>query len=188
MSHNSFDERRTALEEQFFAKHDAELVAKLKTEASEKATKEELRKLTGINNEQLLDALTALDIGGAATLVMSLFPIVEVAWADGVVDEKERAVIAALSKAMGIDEKSPAHGYLATWLKEKPEPKWHDLWAAYTRELAFRLPVNDRELLKATVLDRARSVAEISGGFLGLAFRVSKSEQAVLDKLAAAFS
>lgn len=188
MSHNVFDERRTALEEQFFAKHDAELVSKLKTEASAKATKEELRKLTGINNEQLLDTLVNLGIGGAATLVMSLYPIIAVAWADGVVDEKERTIIAALSKTMGIDEKSPAQGYLTKWLAEKPEPKWHELWAAYTRELAFRLPVSDRELLKATVLDRARSVAEISGGFLGLAFRVSKAEQDVLDKLAAAFS
>lgn len=188
MSHNSFDERRTALEEQFFAKHDAQLVAKLKTSAADKATREELQKLTGIANEQLLDALAGLQVGGAATLVMSLFPIIEVAWADGVVDAKERAIIASLAQAMGIDEKSPAHGYLTKWLDEKPEPKWHELWAAYTRELAFKLSVNDRQLLKATVLERARAVAEISGGFLGLAFRVSKAEQGVLDKLAAAFS
>jgi len=187
MSHDSLNERRLALEEQFFAKHDAELVAKLKVSAAQQATKAELQKLTGIANAQLLDVLASLNVGGAATLVMSLFPIVEVAWADGVVDAKERAIIDALAKAMGVDEKSPAHHYLDTWLKEKPEPKWHDLWAAYTKELSSKLSSSDRELLKATVLDRARSVAEISGGFLGLAFRVSKAEQTVLDKLAAAF-
>lgn len=187
MSHNAFDDRRTALEEQFFAKHDAELVAKLKASAAEKSTRAELQKLTGIANEQLLDALAALNVGGAATLVMSLFPIIDVAWADGVIDAKERAIIASLAKSMGIDEKSPAHTYLDTWLNEKPELKWHELWAAYTKELAFKLSVADRALLKATVLERARAVAEVSGGFLGLAFRVSKAEQAALDKLAAAF-
>ena len=188
MSHNSLDERRLALEEQFFAKHDAELVAKLKVSATQQATKAELQKLTGIANSQLLDVLASLNVGGAATLVMSLFPIVEVAWADGVVDAKEHAIIDALAKAMGVDAQSPAHHYLDTWLKEKPEQKWHDLWAAYTKELSSKLSASDRELLKATVLDRARSVAEISGGFLGLAFRVSKAEQNVLDKLAAAFA
>lgn len=187
MSHDAFDDRRKALEEQFFQKHDKELVAKLKEKQLEKSTKEELTRLTGITNDQLLTSLADLNVGGAATLVMSLYPIVEVAWADGAIDEREKKVIADLAKTIGLQAGSSAYHYLTDWLAEKPEPKWHDLWAAYVQALVARMSADDKALLKATVLGRARVVAEVSGGFLGLAFRVSNTEQAVLDKLAVAF-
>lgn len=187
MSSDAFDDRRKALEEQFFLKHDKELVAKLKEKQLEKATKEELTRLTGITNDQLLTSLANLQVGGAATLVMSLYPIIEVAWADGVIDEKEKKVIAELARTIGLEAGTSAYHYLTDWLAEKPEPKWHDLWSEYVKALVARLSADDKALLKATVLGRARVVAEVSGGFLGLAWRVSDTEQAVLDKLALAF-
>jgi hypothetical protein len=46
---------------------------------------------------------------------------------------------------------------------------------------------DDKAMLKATVLGRARVVAEASGGFMGLAFRLSETERAMLEKLEQAF-
>jgi hypothetical protein len=83
MAHDSFDDRRKALEEQFFQQHDKELVQKLKDAAEKQHSREEIARLTGISNDQVLNSLAELKVGGAATLVMSLFPIIEVAWADG---------------------------------------------------------------------------------------------------------
>ncbi len=187
MSHDSFDDRRKALEDQFFLKHDKELVAKLKEQQQQQATKAELKQLTGITNEQLLGSLAGLNVGGAATLVMSLYPIIEVAWADGTIDEAEKKVIADLAKTIGLEPGTSAYHYLTDWLAEKPEASWHELWAEYVKALVVKLSADDKALLKATVLGRARVVAEVSGGFLGLAFRVSQAEQTVLDKLALAF-
>lgn len=188
MSHESLDDRRKALEEQFFQKHDKELVQKLKDAAEKKQSREELQKLTGIANEQVLDALAELKVGAAATLVMSLFPIIEVAWADGVIDAKEHAVILDLARTIGLEKDSPAWSYLSKWLNEKPELTWHSLWVDYVKALSAKMKADDKAMLKATVLGRARVVAEASGGFMGLAFRVSEAEKKVLEKLELAFS
>jgi len=187
MSSDAFDDRRKALEEQFFQQHEKELVQKLKDAAEKKHSREELQKLTGIANEQVLDALSELKLGGAATLVMSLYPIIEVAWADGVIDAKERAVIGDLAKTIGLEKDSPAAAYLSKWLEEKPELSWFDLWANYVKALVAQMKPDDKAMLKATVLGRARVVAEASGGFMGLAFRMSDAEKKVLEKLELAF-
>ncbi|MFZ5441023.1 MAG: hypothetical protein ACOZQL_13530 [Myxococcota bacterium] len=188
MSHDAFDDRRKALEDQFFQKHDQNLVQKMKDAALKQASRDELQRLTGIANLQVLEALADLKLGGAATLVMSLFPIIEVAWADGVIDQRERTVIADLARTIGLEKDSPAYEYLTKWLDEKPELAWLDLWTDYVKALCAKMKPDDKALLKATVLGRARVVAEVSGGFMGLAFRVSDAEKKVLDKLEAAFA
>lgn len=188
MSHDAIDDRRKALEEQFFQQHEKELVQKMKDAAAKQSSREELQKLTGISNDQVLDTLADLKLGGAATLVMSLFPIIEVAWADGVIDAKERTVILDLAKTVGLEKDSPASAYLTKWLDEKPEPSWHTLWADYVKALVAKMKPDDKAMLKATVLGRARVVAEASGGFMGLAFRMSDAEKKVLEKLELAFS
>lgn len=187
MATDSFEDRRKALEEQFFQQHEKALVQKMKDAAQKTASKEEIQKLTGIANEQVLEALSALKMGGAATLVMALYPIIEVAWADGKIDPSERKVILDLSKSIGLESESPAYEYLAKWLDEKPELSWFGLWADYVQALTAKMSAEDKALLRATVVGRARVVAEASGGFMGLAFRVSGAERAVLEKLEKAF-
>ena len=46
----------------------------------------------------------------------------------------------------------------------------------------FEPPATDDEI-RASALERARSVAEATGGFLGLTSRISPQEKAVLDEL-----
>lgn len=187
MATDSLDDRRKALEEQFFQQHEKELVAKLKEAAAKETSKDELQKLTGITDNQVLAALSDLKIGGAATLVMSLYPVIEVAWADGKIDEKERAAILEAAKSIGLEKDSPAYQYLDKWTTEKPELSWHSLWVDYVKALVKNMKPDDKALLKATVLGRSRSVAEASGGFLGVAFRVSDAEKRAIAKLEQAF-
>jgi hypothetical protein len=183
----SLEDRRKSLEEQFFKKHDAELVQKMKDAAEKEASKAELQKLTGITDEKVLAALSSLKIGGAASLVMSLFPIVEVAWADGVIEEAERKAVLEASKGIGLEQGSPAFEFLSKWVAEKPELAWFDLWRDYVKALCAHMKPDDKALLKATVLGRCRTMAETSGGFLGVAFRMSDAEKRVMARLEAAF-
>jgi hypothetical protein len=46
---------------------------------------------------------------------------------------------------------------------------------------------SERESLKNQILGRARSVAEATGGFLGLGSRISNEEEIILAELAKAF-
>jgi hypothetical protein len=183
-----FEDRRRALEDQFFKHHDEKLIEKMKEASRHDATKDELRGLTGITNEQVLSALADLKVGGgAAVLVMSLYPLVEVAWADGSVSEQEQAVILRLSASIGLKDGSPGSEYLAKWLTKKPDAVWRTLWTDYVNALGAMMKPDDRAVLKGTVLGRARVVAEASGGFLGVAWRVSATEHAVLTDLERAF-
>jgi hypothetical protein len=183
-----FEDRRKALEDQFFKHHDEKLIQKLKEASLHDATKEELRTLTGITNEQVLSSLADLKVGGgAAVMVMSLYPLVEVAWADGAIATAEREAILQLSAGIGLKLGSPGSEYLAKWLDKKPEALWHSLWTDYVKALVPLMSPADRELLKASLLGRARVVAEASGGFLGVAWRVSDAEQVVLAQLEQAF-
>lgn len=187
MATDSLDDRRKALEEQFFQKHEKELVQKMKDAAAKKSSKEELQKLTGISDEQVLETLSDLKLGGAATLVMSLFPVIEVAWADGKIDEKERVALMEAAKGIGLEKDSAAFEYLSKWLEEKPEPSWHTLWADYVKALVAKMKPDDKAMLKATVMGRATVMAEVSGGFMGVAFKISDAEKRVMKKLEAAF-
>lgn len=187
MAIETLDDRRKALEEQFFKKHDEALVQKMKDAAAKEASRAELQKLTGITDEQVLDALAALKIGGAASLVMSLYPVVAVAWADGAIDEKERQALLQASKSIGVEQGSSAFEFFSKWVSEKPEPSWYDLWANYVKALVANMKPDDKAMLKATVLGRCRTVGEASGGFLGVAFRLSDAEKRVMQKLEAAF-
>ena len=90
---DAFDDRRKALEEEFFKKQNESLLKKLSDDASRTSSKEDIARLTGISNQTVLNTLADMKLGSAATLVMSMFPLVEVAWADGVLDAEERRVV-----------------------------------------------------------------------------------------------
>ena len=91
MSGDAFDKRRQALEEEFFKKHNQKLADKLRQELDRKQTREELIQLTGIRDPGVLDTLIGLNVDKSTFAAFGLYPLVEVAWADGQVDEKERA-------------------------------------------------------------------------------------------------
>lgn len=185
---DAFDDRRKALEEQFFKAHNEKLVKKLQDAAQRKATREELTRLTGISNDQVLDALVGLNVGPAAVMMMSVLPLIEVAWADGTIDDQERKVILAQAQALGLQQGSEAALVLARWLDDKPDASWSALWADYVKELAKKLSPQDRAQLEAEVVGRAKRVAEASGKVLGITSGISRAEKKVLDRLAQAFA
>lgn len=188
MSNDAFDDRRKALEDQFFKQQNDAALQKLKDQKERAATKDEIQRLTGITNPALLDALANLKLGGAAVLVMSMFPLVEVAWADGKVDDKERRVVQQQAENVGIAKDSEAALLLNQWLDERPDLSWFQLWSDYVRELAAKLKPDDKELLKNEVIGRAQLVAQASGGLLGAGFAISAAEKRMIEKLTQAFS
>jgi hypothetical protein len=56
------------------------------------------------------------------------------------------------------------------------------------RALWPSLSPKERDEIRASALERARSVAEATGGFLGLTSKISPEEKAVLDELAKALA
>lgn len=99
---------------------DAELVDKLRKVFKTTRTKEELSKATGIANPDTLERLVAINLRGELMTVFKLFPLVEVAWADGSIDQSEADTVIAAAIKMGVPKDGEAIGRFRLAL-QRPE-------------------------------------------------------------------
>jgi hypothetical protein len=113
--------------------------------------------------------------------------LVEVAWADGKMDAKEKAAILQGAEAEGVAPGSEAFALLEDWLENRPPPRLLAAWRDYIGALCDAMLPEDRKELKREVLARAHAVAEAAGGFLGLGDKVSPEEKQVYGILETAF-
>jgi len=155
-------DRAAALENEFFAHRDQELLAKLRDEMEAGETRSALSAALGIEDAGALDALLEHQIAPQTMLVIGLIPMVAVAWSDGVLDSAERD---AITKAADLDA-----------------------WKSYTTALTETLDGAALATVRDQVIGRAESTAKAAGGFLGLGNKVSDSEQKVIDELKLTFS
>ncbi len=181
MPHEIFKEARS-LEESFFLKRDAELVAEMRRRETLQTRKKALTEVSGITSEDVLDQLVEHEIHAETLAAFSLVPIIEVAWADGAIQSAEEAVVLRAVEGAGIQKESVAFQLVQEWLKRPPDPKLMKCWMDYTRALMSELTHEACESVRQTVLGHARAVAEAAGGFLGLG-RVSHAEEKILRVL-----
>jgi hypothetical protein len=187
MGEEFLGERRKALEDEFFSKQDQKIRARLRERLESQAHREALARASGISDAGVLDRLVELGLGGDTVAALALVPLVDVAWADGHMDEREHRAVRVAARERGIDDASPAGLLLEGWLSTRPPERLREAWVGYVRALCEKLAPGERERLRDEVLGRARAVAEAAGGFLGLGARISQAERDELARLEAAF-
>lgn len=187
MGNELFGDRRKALEEEFFRRRDAALLAQRRTEEERRAARAALAAASHITDDVLLDQLVAFGISADTLTALSLVPLVEVAWADGRVENAEKRAILAAATAAGLEETSAGHKLLESCLSERPHSGLRKMWEQYISSICTTLSAEERDALKAELLLQARNVAEAAGGLMGLGSKVSSKEEALLTEIAAAF-
>jgi len=187
MTSEAFEKRRRAFEEDFFNKQSQKLVDKLRETLEKQHTREDLEQITGIHDADVLDTLMAMHLAKDTFAAFVLYPLVEVAWADGAVDEKERKAFLTAAAEHGIAPGSPAHAALEEFVKTTPRDDARKAWYAWAAELNHKLDAAERKKVRDGLIQRARAVAEASGGILGLGNKISRNEQRILDAIARAF-
>src|SRR5258705_4394877 len=90
---STLHESRRKLEELYFKEQNDKAVARLRELATLKETTKALSDVSGITDEAVLEKLITLNVRLEALATLAAIPLVEVAWADGNVDGKERAAI-----------------------------------------------------------------------------------------------
>ncbi len=135
----------------------------------------------------MLDHLVALGLDGETVAALGLVPLIEVAWADGRMDDAEHKAVLAAARERGVDDASPAGLLLDGWLSTPPPPRLLEVWTQYVQALGENLEVAERHTLRDEVIGRARAVAEAAGGFLGLGSKISQAERDMIARLEAAF-
>jgi hypothetical protein len=193
VSEVTLEERGRALENQFYEKENQEKLAAMKEKLaaaddklSAKQFKDELRKASGMSDDAVLDQLVALDLRSNTIAALSLVPLIQVAWADGEIQDNERVAILQGAHGKGLEEGTDGYALLQTWLKKKPSDELFAAWEAYIKALAAQLNDEQNRLLKNQIVGFAKMVAAAAGGILGFG-KVSSTEEAVLHRIEAAF-
>ena len=187
MSEVTLEERGRALENQFYEKENQQKLAAMKQKLDSQGTKDELRKASGMSDDAVLEQLVALGLRGNTIAALSLVPLIQVAWADGKIQDNERTAILQGAHGKGLEKGTPGYALLETWLVKKPSNELIEAWEAYIKALASQLNDEQNRLLKNQIVGFAKMVAAAAGGFLGIG-RVSASEEKVLDRIEAAFT
>lgn len=183
MDRNAIVERGKALEDAFFRKQDAKLREKLEREA----TKQQLCEASGIADDKTLDALISQGVTCSTLAALTLVPLIHVAWADRMMNERERKAVLKAAHEVGIEPGSDAHALVEGWLDRRPPTALIEAWE---KSVAAALPKLDeaaRAELREACLGRAHKVAEATGGILAIA-RVSAVEREALERIEKAFA
>lgn len=185
MAERRLDSQTRALEDAFFRREaDAyrrELLRIHGEAPSEAAAEAETRV-----DPSVAARLAQLGIRADTLAALTLIPLVEVAWADGVMEAREREAVLRSAERVGVDPQGPDHGLLRVWLENRPEPALMEAWRSFIEAVCGELSVEGRIRLRDVLVGRAREVAEAAGGFLGLG-RVAREEEEVLSELERAF-
>jgi hypothetical protein len=186
VSEVTLEERGRALENQFYEKENQEKLAAMKQKLEAKATKDELRKASGMTDDAVLEQLVTLGLRANTIAALSLVPLIQVAWADGAIQDNERTAILQGAHGKGLEEGSDGYELLQTWLKKPPTDELFAAWSAYIKSLTAALNDEQNRLLKNQIVGFAKLVAASAGGILGFG-KVSSSEESVLHRIEAAF-
>ena len=186
MAEVTLEERGKALEDQFFEKENQEKLAALKDKLDTQRSKDDLRKASGMTDDAVLDKLVALGLKSNTIAALSLVPLIQVAWADGTIQDNERTAILQGAHGKGLEEGTDGYELLQAWLKTKPSDDLFVAWEAYIKTLTAQLNEEQNRLLKNQIVGFAKVIAESAGGFLGFA-KVSGKEEAVLARIEKAF-
>lgn len=180
-------DRGRSLEEEFFRREDAKLLERLRQAQERESAREALARASGITNTAVLDELIALGIRAETITALSVVPLVEVAWADGKLDDAERRAILDKARELGFEAGSIGHDMLEAWLQRQPDPKLLTAWTQVVQSMCQSLSREEAATMKRQLLERARAVAGASGGFLGLGSKISRAEASMIERLEAAF-
>jgi hypothetical protein len=163
MTKDIFKQRALYLEEEYFGKKEFALLEKLKAVFHRKIDKESIRKTTGVTNEQLLDRLVEMQLDGDMMKAFQLYPLVEIAWADGDLSDSEARSVLAAGEKEGIVPGSKAYHRLEERLRNGPDPEVRKVWFLYAEELKKILSPAELEKFRKDLLDRARGIVVATG-------------------------
>jgi len=184
-----FKGRERAFEAVYFSKQDAKLLAKMRERAALREVAQALAEKLRVDDAELLKRVSDLGLNRETGPAILLAPLVQVAWAEGEVTEREREVVFEIAASRGVVAGSAAHAQLDTWLRQRPADALFETAFEVMKVAATVLPPEEREERIRGIVDACRRVAEASGGglakLLGMGGAVSGDEASVLEAITA---
>jgi hypothetical protein len=187
MDERQLQERGNRLEEEFFQKQNAAVLAKMRESKADADEHSAMSAALGADDPALIELLREHGVTSITLAAVSLAPLVLVAWADRTLEDKERSAVLKEASASGLVPGSPEMELVESWLRERPPGTLLETWAAYAKGVAEALDDGRRAEFRESIISRAKAVAGAAGGFAGMN-RVSAAEKEVLDQVEAALA
>lgn len=169
-------------EEEYFKKLNAEKQQKIREEKRENAMHSEVKNKIKENfntTQDVADELFELGFSDDSVRLLPLVPLVELAWADGIVQREEREHILDEARSHGFDANSDAIAYLEELLEDQPSEGY------FTRvRNVMDAIIDDHDAIeRGDVLALADDLAGRSSQWFGLFSGIDDNEKEMLDIL-----
>jgi len=172
-------------EEEYFRRRDQELIEKLRRNAASKAERQKLAQEAGVaEDDAVVQDLEALGWSGDALKLLHLYPLVQVAWADGKVEPRERDLILEAARAQGVVSGS-AYDRLLDALNNRPSDERFARALRVAKTLLDAMPEEKRTAGARSLVSLAGDIASATGGLFGFGTKVSPTEAKALARIAA---
>lgn len=179
---DAFAERGRSLEEEYFHRKEKEVIEKMRLRAAAEDERRRLGQETGVADDEVLRDLQELGYTPETVMLLHLVPLIQTAWAEGGVSQKEHDLIVKAARARGIDAGSPADQQLNGWLARRPSEAFFEKTLRAIRTILQAQPAESRTASEKDLLSLATSIAAASGGIVG--FRsVSDEERQILARI-----
>jgi hypothetical protein len=171
-------------EEEYFQRQEADLLQRMRERYQEEAKLKQLQGEFGVEDMRILQAFEALGFTRETVVLLHVFPLLQVAWADGNISDREKATIEEAAAIRGIVPGTPAHGLLKRLLDSRPTEEMYEAALRAIMLIDLSMPEERRAQTKENLVSLCLEVARASGGFLGLGNSVSTDEMVALERIA----
>lgn len=176
---DAFAERGRSLEEEYFHRKEREIIEKMRVRAAADEQRKRLGQETGVGDDDVLRDLQDLGYTPETVMLLHLVPLIQTAWAEGGVTQKERDLIVKAARSRGIAAGSPADQQLDLWLAQRPSEELFEKTLRAIRTILHAQPADARAASEKDLLSLASAIATASGGIVGF-HAVSEEERQIL--------
>ena len=164
---DAFAERGRTLEEEYFHRKEKEVIEKMRRKAQADDQRRRLGEQIGFADEEVLRILQDLGYTPDTIMLLPLVPLIQTAWAEGGVTQKERNLIVSEARERAVTSGSPADEQLNRWLNHKPSEDFFEQTLRAMRAILQTQTPETRAARERDLLSRATAIASASGGIIG---------------------
>jgi hypothetical protein len=181
---DKFAQREHWLEEEYFGRKNQELIQKLRERREREADRQKMAEMMGVDDQEVLEALQDLGYTSETIPLLHIVPLVEVAWSEGGVADREREMIFKIAEVRGVHPDSVAHEILSHWLENKPSEKFFDNSLRAIRVVFDLLPEEQRLAGRGDLIAYCSQIASaVASGIFGRG-GINDEERALIARIA----
>jgi hypothetical protein len=182
---DKFAEREHWLEEEYFGRKNQELIQKLRERRARETDRQKMAEMMGVDDQEVLEALQDLGYTSETIPLLHIVPLVDVAWTEGGVADREREMIFKIAEARGVRPDGVAYETLSHWMENKPSERFFENSLLAIRIVLDLLPEEQRRASRRDLIAYCNQIASaVSSGIFGPG-RIFDEERELISHIAA---